>query len=108
MFVEFQDGDLHPSTIAASPDSSDAEIWSALVLGVKDYARKCGFSKVVVGLSGGIDSALVAAIAAEALGPENVLGVLMPSPYSSDHSVNDALALAKILAFRPRRCRLAN
>jgi NAD+ synthetase len=95
VFVEFQDGDLHPSTVATSPEGPDAEIWSALVLGVKDYARKCGFSKVVVGLSGGIDSALVAAIAAAALGAENVLGVLMPSPYSSDHSVDDALALAK-------------
>jgi len=66
-------------------------------LGVRDYVRKCGFSKVVLGLSGGIDSALVAAIASCAIGPENVLGVLMPSPYSSDHSVNDALELARNL-----------
>ncbi|UBF24096.1 NAD+ synthase [Kovacikia minuta CCNUW1] len=95
VFVELQNGDLQPGTVATSPEGPDAEIWSALVLGVRDYARKCGFSKVVVGLSGGIDSALVAAIAAEAIGPENVLGVLMPSPYSSDHSVKDALALAK-------------
>lgn len=72
----------------------DEEIFSALVLGVKDYAQKCGFSKAAIGLSGGIDSSLVAAIAAAALGKENVLGVLMPSPYSSDHSVNDALKLA--------------
>ena len=64
---------------------------------MRDYVRKCGFSKVVLGLSGGIDSALVAAIASFAIGPENVLGVLMPSPYSSDHSVNDALELAKNL-----------
>jgi NAD+ synthase (glutamine-hydrolysing) len=63
----------------------------------QDYVRKCGFSKVVLGLSGGIDSALVAAIASCAIGPENVLGVLMPSPYSSDHSVNDALELARNL-----------
>jgi NAD+ synthetase len=64
---------------------------------VCDYTHKCGFSKAVIGLSGGIDSALVAAIAAAALGPDNVLGVLMPSPYSSDHSVTDALALTQNL-----------
>ncbi|MEG5171549.1 NAD+ synthase [Microcoleus sp. B3-D7] len=79
------------------PAEGDAEIWAALVLGVRDYVRKCGFSKVVLGLSGGIDSALVAAIASCAIGHENVLGVLMPSPYSSDHSVNDALELARNL-----------
>jgi len=79
------------------PAVGDAEIWAALVLGVRDYVRKCGFSKVVLGLSGGIDSALVAAIASCAIGPEKVLGVLMPSPYSSDHSVNDALELARNL-----------
>lgn len=91
-----------PAGIEAAPLSfypavGDAEIWAALVLGVRDYVRKCGFSKVVLGLSGGIDSALVAAIASCAIGPENVLGVLMPSPYSSDHSVNDALELARNL-----------
>ena len=75
----------------------DEEIFSALVLGVKDYAQKCGFSKATLGLSGGIDSSLVAAIAAAALGSENVLGVLMPSPYSSDHSVSDAFKLAENL-----------
>jgi NAD+ synthetase len=95
LLVDYQDGDLQPAPVATLPDSSDAEMWGALVLGVRDYARKCGFQKVVVGLSGGIDSALVAAIAAEALGSANVLGVLMPSPYSSDHSVKDALALAE-------------
>ncbi|MBD1841015.1 NAD+ synthase [Coleofasciculus sp. FACHB-64] len=77
--------------------SEDEEIWAALVLGVRDYARKCGFSKVTLGLSGGVDSALVAAIASAALGAENVFGVLMPSPYSSDHSVEDALKLAQKL-----------
>ena len=91
-----------PAGIEAAPLSfypavGNAEIWAALVLGVRDYVRKCGFSKVVLGLSGGIDSALVAAIASCAIGPENVLGVLMPSPYSSDHSVNDALELARNL-----------
>jgi NAD+ synthase (glutamine-hydrolysing) len=80
--------------------SAEAEIWSALVLGVRDYARKCGFSKIVLGLSGGIDSALVAAIAAAAIGSENVLGVLMPSPYSSDHSVSDALELARNIGIK--------
>ncbi|MBW4474095.1 MAG: NAD+ synthase [Stenomitos rutilans HA7619-LM2] len=95
--LEFRDGDLQPTTTHALPESADAEIWAALVLGVRDYAQKCGFSKVVIGLSGGIDSALVAAIAVEALGSDNVLGVLMPSTYSSDHSVKDALALAKNL-----------
>jgi NAD+ synthase (glutamine-hydrolysing) len=86
--------DLQPSIIAAQPESSDAEIWQALVLGVRDYIHKCGFQKVILGLSGGIDSALVAAIAAEAIGAEKVLGVLMPSPYSSEHSITDAIALA--------------
>jgi NAD+ synthase (glutamine-hydrolysing) len=86
--------DLQPSIIAHQPDSSDAEIWQALVLGVRDYIHKCGFQKVILGLSGGIDSALVAAIAAEAIGAEKVLGVLMPSPYSSEHSITDAIAVA--------------
>jgi len=79
------------------PDQTLAEIFAALVLGVRDYASKCGFGQAVLGLSGGIDSALVAAIATFALGKENVLGVLMPSPYSSEHSVSDALDLAKNL-----------
>ena len=78
-------------------ESDDAEIFSALVLGVRDYVQKCGFRQVVIGLSGGIDSALVAAIATAAIGKENVLGVLMPSPYSSEHSITDAIALAKNL-----------
>ncbi|MEM1242882.1 MAG: NAD+ synthase [Cyanobacteria bacterium P01_H01_bin.26] len=86
--------DFVPGTITPLLNVPEAEIWSALVLGVRDYSRKCRFTKAVVGLSGGIDSALVAAIAAAALGPGNVLGVLMPSPYSSDHSVSDAKKLA--------------
>lgn len=76
----------------------EAEIWKALVLGTRDYLRKCGFSRVLLGLSGGIDSAVTAAIAAEAVGRENVLGVLMPSPYSSHGSVADAEALSRNLA----------
>jgi NAD+ synthetase len=102
VILEFdeQERDLLATTIAPAPASLDEEIWSALVLGVRDYTRKCRFSKVVIGLSGGIDSALVAAIASVALGRENVLGVLMPSPYSSDHSVTDALALAANLGIK--------
>lgn len=74
--------------------SDTAETYNALVLGVRDFVRKSGFGKVVLGLSGGIDSALVAAIAVDALGKENVLGVLMPSPYSSEGSVKDSEELA--------------
>lgn len=75
----------------------EEEILNALVLGTRDYVRKIGFSKVCIGLSGGIDSALTASIAAEALGRENVLGVLMPSKFSSDHSISDAKLLAENL-----------
>lgn len=100
--IEFdeQQKDLLPGTINPCPETTEAEIFSALVLGVKDYARKCGFSKAILGLSGGIDSSLVAAIATEALGRENVLGVLMPSPYSSEHSISDAEALVKNLGIQ--------
>jgi NAD+ synthase/NAD+ synthase (glutamine-hydrolysing) len=73
-------------------------IYEALVLGTKDYLRKCGFSKAVIGLSGGIDSSLVACIAVEALGRDNVTGIGMPGPYSSDHSVTDAREMAEKLA----------
>jgi len=75
----------------------ESEIWRALVLGTRDYARKCEFSRAVLGLSGGIDSSLTAAVACEALGPERVTGVLMPSPYSSRGSIDDSLELAKCL-----------
>ncbi|MEP0918486.1 NAD+ synthase [Leptolyngbya sp. DQ-M1] len=92
--------DFENSTIVEAPDCEEAELWSALVLGVRDYARKCGFSKIVLGLSGGIDSSLIAAIAAEAVGQDNVLGILMPSPYSSDHSIQDALDLAQNLGIQ--------
>ncbi|MEL7068924.1 MAG: NAD+ synthase [Cyanobacteria bacterium J06581_3] len=87
--------------------TENAEIWAALVLGVKDYARKCGFTKAVLGLSGGVDSALVSAIAAEALGSENVLGILMPSPYSSGHSVSDAEALASNIGIQTQKLSIA-
>ena len=87
--------------IAPASDTGDeSEIWRALVLGTRDYARKCGFRSVVLGLSGGIDSALTAAIAAEAMGADRVLGVLMPSPYSSRGSIDDAAALAANLGIR--------
>jgi NAD+ synthase/NAD+ synthase (glutamine-hydrolysing) len=88
--------DLDGGRPIAPPADVDAEseIWRALVLGTRDYVRKCGFSHVVLGLSGGIDSALTAAIAVEAVGAANVLGVLMPSPYSSRGSIDDARQLA--------------
>ena len=94
--IEFNSNkqDLDFGDISPVAESEDEEIWNALVLGVKDYVGKCRFSKVLLGLSGGVDSALVAAIATAALGKENVMGVLMPSPYSSEHSISDALALA--------------
>jgi NAD+ synthase (glutamine-hydrolysing) len=95
-------------TAQAQPPNDDAEMWAALVLGVRDYVRKCGFSKVVLGLSGGIDSALVAAIAAAAIGAENVLGILMPSPYSSDHSIKDALDLAQNLGIQTQKLPIGN
>jgi NAD+ synthase (glutamine-hydrolysing) len=85
----------HASPIPAATDvGAESEIWRALVLGTRDYARKCGFRRSLLGLSGGIDSALTAAIAVDALGAEQVLGVLMPSPYSSQGSVDDSLRLA--------------
>jgi len=87
-------------TIADDDFTAEAEIWNALVLGVRDYARKTGFRKVLLGLSGGVDSALTAAIAAEAMGPENVLGVMMPSCYSSSGSVDDSVELAQNLGIR--------
>ncbi|MDE3153760.1 MAG: NAD+ synthase [Acidobacteriota bacterium] len=79
------------------------EAYRALVLGLRDYVHKCGFHDVVVGLSGGIDSALTAALAAEALGPEHVLGVSMPARYSSEGSRRDAEALAHNLGIRYRQ-----
>ena len=82
-------------------DTSDDEAaFDALVLGTRDYIEKCGFRRVTIGLSGGIDSALVAAVAVEAIGAENVMGVGMPGPYSSEHSLTDACALARNLGIR--------
>jgi NAD+ synthase (glutamine-hydrolysing) len=79
---------------------AEQEIWEALVAGTRDYVRKCGFLSVVLGLSGGVDSALTAAIAVDAIGPDNVLGVLMPSPFSSQGSVDDALELGRQLGIK--------
>jgi NAD+ synthase (glutamine-hydrolysing) len=77
--------------------SNEAEIYRALMLGTRDYVTKNGFQKVVIGLSGGIDSALTAAIAADALNPENVVGILMPSEFTSENSISDAEKLAENL-----------
>ena len=82
-----------PHTCDAQPLDETAEVYAALTLGTRDYVRKCGFSKVLIALSGGIDSTLVAAVAADALGSDNVVGIAMPSRYSSEGSVLDAMAL---------------
>jgi NAD+ synthetase len=81
-------------------DNDDQASYEALVLGTRDYVRKCGFRKVLVGLSGGIDSALVAAVAKDALGAENVITIGMPSPYSSTGSIDDSRLLATNLGIR--------
>lgn len=86
--------------IAQDDFTPEVEIWRALVLGTRDYVHKCGFKRVLLGLSGGVDSSLTAAVAAEAVGPENVLGVLMPSPYSSRGSLDDAQSVAHALQIR--------
>jgi NAD+ synthase (glutamine-hydrolysing) len=88
-------GDTHEQ-----PSRELEAVREALVCGTRDYVRKCGFSQVVIGLSGGIDSSLVAAIAAEALGPENVTGIAMPGPYSSEGSLRDAREVAGNLGIR--------
>ncbi len=95
--ADLAEGSTAAPRLAPDDPAEEAEAWNALVLGVRDYAAKCGFSGALLGLSGGIDSALTAAVAAEALGPDKVLGVLMPSPYSSQGSVDDSLELARRL-----------
>jgi NAD+ synthase (glutamine-hydrolysing) len=87
--------ELNPITLISTLNIE--QVYQALVLGVKDYFNKMGFTKAIIGSSGGIDSAVTLAIACEALGKENVHAVLMPSPYSTDHSVNDAVALSQNL-----------
>lgn len=90
--------------LSAEPAPLDPleEVYRALILGVRDYVRKNGFGQVVIGLSGGVDSALTAAIAVDALGPKNVVGVFMPSPYTSRDSREDVAELAERLAIRTR------
>ena len=95
---EIDVSDRRPSEARVAPRveptlSPVREVYEALVLGTRDYVRKNGFTNVLIGLSGGVDSALVAAVAVDALGAEQVVGVLMPSRYSSDHSISDAEAL---------------
>ena len=94
LLIETEDAAPAAATVI---EDEIALTWKALVLGTRDYVRKCGFAKAIVGLSGGIDSALVAAIAVEALGTENVQGVGMPSEFSSSGSVSDAEKLAQNL-----------
>ena len=95
--VEF---DPDPPSRAPEFESEPEELFRALSLGTRDYLHKCGFKSAVLGLSGGIDSAVTACIAADALGPENVLGVTMPTQYSSEGSISDSLAVAASLGIR--------
>jgi NAD+ synthase (glutamine-hydrolysing) len=101
-FVETVDLDCGVSDARCLPGDDIETVRSALVLGIRDYARKNSFAKVLLGLSGGIDSAIVAALAAEAVGPENVLAVTMPSPYSSPGSIDDSLELSRRLGIECR------
>ena len=87
--------ELNPSKLI--PELNIDQVYQALVLGIKDYFNKMGFKKAILGSSGGIDSAVTLAIAVDALGKENVYAILMPSPYSTEHSVNDAVQLSKNL-----------
>ncbi len=96
-------GDVHPQL-----EGEEASAYAALVLGTRDYVRKCGFQRVIIGLSGGIDSALTAAIAVDAVGKDNVIGVGMPSPYSSRGSIDDARALAGNLGIRFELIRISD
>jgi NAD+ synthase (glutamine-hydrolysing) len=98
--IVYFDSDQLTGEMHSQIEGEEASAYSALVLGTRDYVRKCGFSQVIVGLSGGIDSALTAAIASDALGAENVIGVGMPGPYSSTGSIDDARSLAENLGIR--------
>lgn len=96
MVVEIESkNSIKPVTESTSTQADLAQVWHALVLGVRDYVRKNGFKSVVLGLSGGIDSAVCASIAVDAIGAKNVFGISLPSKYSSDHSLSDAALLAK-------------
>ena len=96
--TQTQRGEIHPQ-----PEEEIEAVHQAIVLGTRDYVRKCGFRRVIVGLSGGIDSAVVATLATEAFGPQNVLGVAMPGPYSSAGSIADAEHLAQNLGIEFQR-----
>lgn len=96
------DAPSQASALIADPLDDLAEIWHALVLGTRDYVHKNGFTDVVIGLSGGIDSSIVAAIAVDAFGADHVHGVLMPSRYSTDHSISDAEVLSRVLGIDHR------
>ena len=96
----FFDSDSLTGELHEQVSGDEASVYSALVLGTRDYITKCGFKKAIVGLSGGIDSALTAAIAVDAIGAENVIGVGMPSEYSSEGSITDARELAQNLGIR--------
>jgi NAD+ synthase (glutamine-hydrolysing) len=98
--VQTVDTNTSAASDGYTPQPIIESVYEALLLGIRDYTRKTGFSKVVVGLSGGIDSAVVGALATAALGRENVLGVTMPSPYSSEGSIEDSLQLAENLGIR--------
>ena len=98
--IIYFDSDQLTGEIHSQIEGEEASVYAALVLGTRDYVRKCGFRQVIVGLSGGIDSALTAAIATDALGAENVIGVGMPGPYSSTGSIDDARTLAENLGIR--------
>lgn len=87
----------HPSTLQVERQSNIEQIHKGIILGIRDYFYKSGFKQAILGLSGGIDSAVVCALAAEALGPQNVMAVLLPSRFSSDHSIKDAEDLVKNL-----------
>jgi NAD+ synthase (glutamine-hydrolysing) len=98
--IVYFDSDRLTGEIHDQIEGDEASVYAALVLGTRDYVKKCGFQKVIIGLSGGIDSAITAVIAADALGPENVIGVGMPGPYSSPGSISDARSLAQNLGIR--------
>ncbi len=96
-------GDEHGWTVSGTvtkPDEGLSAIWRTIVLGVRDYVQKNGFDRVLLGLSGGIDSAIVAAIAVDALGADKVEAVMMPSPYTSQNSLDDAADQAKRLGIQ--------
>ena len=93
--MQFQYELLEP--LHFTPDLNISQVYEAIILGIKDYFKKMGFTKAIIGSSGGIDSAVTLALACKALGKENVRAILMPSEFSTSHSVNDAEQLSKNL-----------